>query len=266
MIASDETNTSSVAVTVTVTDVTTEPGKVSGVTVSTYNHGLTTKDISWALPTGLGLSNYKVRWREAGTSTAWLTGDTGGATQGKNIGSLKADKKYEVQVRAVNADGEGAWSDLAYFVKESAAGSQTNKWPAIHTHTVVGLAIAENTTGNIGGPIEYTELNSGDTIAWSLGGSDASSFAISSGGQLSLASGVTFDYETQNAYSITVTVSDGTATDTENVTVMVSNVDELGTVTLSPAMLAVGTEITASLTDPDGSVSVTAWRWLSSSD
>ena len=99
-----------------------------------------------------------------------------------------------------------------------------------------------------------------------MGGTDASSFDISSGGQLSLATGVTFDYEAKNAYSITVTVSDSTDTDTENVTVAVTNVDELGTVTLSPAMLAVGTEITASLTDPDGSVSVTAWRWLNSSD
>ena len=174
-------------------------------------------------------------------------------------------KKYELQVRAVNSVGKGAWSDLVYG-KTITPSTGTNEIPVIHTHSVVGLAIDENTTGAVGGPIEYTDHDAADTISWSVGGTDASSFDISSGGQLSLATGVTFDYEAKNAYSITVTVSDSTDTDTENVTVAVTNVDELGTVTLSPAMLAVGTKITASLTDPDGSVSVTAWRWLNSSD
>ena len=266
VIASDETNTSSVAVTVTVTDVTTEPGKVGGLTAK-YGSP-TSVSLNWSEPANNGpaITGYDVRVRVAGASTAWVMKHTT-SSAGANVAvtGLQSQKKYELQVRAVNSVGKGAWSDLVYG-KTIIPSTGTNEIPVIHTHSVVGLAIDENTTGAVGGPIEYTDHDAADTISWSVGGTDASSFDISSGGQLSLATGVTFDYEAKNAYSITVTVSDSTDTDTENVTVAVGNVDELGTVTLSPAMLAVGTEITASLTDPDGSVSVTAWRWLNSSD
>ena len=262
VIASDGTNTASVAVTVSVTDVTAEPGKVGGVKMDRTSPG--SFAVTWQVASGTGITGYKLRFRVVGTSTGWETSERTDTGISKNITNILAGKKYELQVRAVNPSGEGAWSDLAYGIMTGGTG--LNKRPVIHTHSVVGLAIDENTTGAVGGPIEYTELDAGDTISWSVGGTDASSFDISSGGQLSLASGVTFDYEAKNAYSITVTVSDATDTDVENVTVAVTDVDELGTVTLSPAMLAVGTEITASLTDPDGSVSVTAWQWFNSSD
>ena len=261
VIATGESKSSSVAVKVNVTDAATEPGKVGGVTMTWNSPGSFL--VRWGVPSGTGITGYNLRFREAGTSTVWETSERTDTGTSKVITSLVSPKKYELQVRAVNSTGEGAWSDLAYGVMTS--GTLLNNRPVIHTDSVVGLAIAENTAGAVGGPIEYTEHDTGDTITWSVGGTDASSFDIS-GGQLSLASGVTFDYETKNAYSITVKVSDGTDSDTENVTVTVTNVDELGTVTLSPAMLAVGTKITASLTDPDGSVSVTAWQWYNSPD
>ena len=42
--------------------------------------------------------------------------------------------------------------------------------------------------------------------------------------------------------------------------------DQAGTVTLAPADPEVGTEVTATLTDPDGGVTGTTWQWASSSD
>ena len=57
---------------------------------------------------------------------------------------------------------------------------------------------------------------------------------------------------------------DGSAT--IDVSVTVTNVDEAGTVTLDSTQPQVGTALTASLTDPDGTVSGESWQWSSSSD
>ena len=51
------------------------------------------------------------------------------------------------------------------------------------------------------------------------------------------------------------------------VTVMVTNVDEMGMVTLLPAMQPrVGVELTAMLSDLDDGITGTTWKWASSSD
>ena len=77
------------------------------------------------------------------------------------------------------------------------------------------------------------------TIVWSLGGTDDSAFAISSGGVLTFQSQP--DYESaadiggNNEYNVTVQASDGgTMIDMLEVTVRVTNVDEPGAITLSP--------------------------------
>ena len=50
-----------------------------------------------------------------------------------------------------------------------------------------------------------------------------------------------------------------------DVTVMVTNVDEMGTVTLSAMEPSVGTEIMATVTDPDmADMTSVTWQWASS--
>ena len=64
---------------------------------------------------------------------------------------------------------------------------------------------------------------------------------------------------------VTVTAEDPSGiTDTRDVTVTVTNVDEDGAFNLSATTASVGTAITASLRDPDGSVSSESWQWQSS--
>ena len=67
-----------------------------------------------------------------------------------------------------------------------------------------------------------------------------------------------------NMYMVTVMADDGTNMDTQDVTVTVTNVDEMGTVTLSPMQPRVGTPIMATLTDPDDGITGTTWQWASS--
>ena len=87
-------------------------------------------------------------------------------------------------------------------------------------------SIAENTPAgvNIGSPVSATDAD-GDTLTYTLGGTDGTSFSIvRSSGQLQTKAPL--DYETKNAYSVTVTVSDGGRTDTIIVTITITDVDE----------------------------------------
>ena len=109
------------------------------------------------------------------------------------------------------------------------------------------------------------------TITWTLSGDDSDDFSISAAGALSFNSSPDFetpaDADTDNIYQVTVEASDGTTDKvTLAVTVTVTNVDEVGAVALSPAQPVVGTALTATLTDPDGSITGTTWVWASSTD
>ena len=65
------------------------------------------------------------------------------------------------------------------------------------------------------------------------------------------------------SYTVTVTATDPSGLEDGSipVTINVDNVDEPGTVSISPSQFQVGTELTASLTDPDGTISGVTWQW-----
>ena len=111
----------------------------------------------------------------------------------------------------------------------------------------------------------------GDTLVWSLTGTDASDFDI--GNQEGGTPGVlTFkeipDYEkpaaSNNVYRVTVTVSDGKLKATRPMTVTVTDEAEGGVVTLSSVQPKVAVELTASLEDSDGGVKDITWQWARS--
>ncbi len=130
--------------------------------------------------------------------------------------------------------------------------------------------VAENTQPgkDIGAQVAATDPDDGDTLTYSLEGTDAASFHIvSDSGQIQTTTGVTYDYETTPRYTVTVKANDSNGgTDTIDVTITVTNVNEAGTVTLSPDQPSARAEITATLTDPDGGVTGTSWQWAKSSD
>ncbi len=87
-------------------------------------------------------------------------------------------------------------------------------------------SIAENTPAgvNIGSPVSATDADD-DTLTYTLGGTDAGSFSIvKSSGQLQTQAPL--DYETKKAYTVTVTVSDGSRTDSFTVAITIIDVDE----------------------------------------
>ena len=106
-----------------------------------------------------------------------------------------------------------------------------------------------------------------DMAVWSVSGDDAGAFSIS-GGELTFASAPDFEAPTDadgdNMYVVTVEADDGTYSDTREVTVTVTNMEEAGTLTLSSSRPVVNVELTAMLADPDEVTPGTeTWQWAS---
>ena len=105
-----------------------------------------------------------------------------------------------------------------------------NNTPSFTDGTSTTRTVAENTASgtNIGIAVAATDSDSGDTLTYSLGGTDASSFSIvSTSGQLQTSAAL--DYETKTSYSVTISVSDGNGgSDSIDVTINVTDVNETG--------------------------------------
>ena len=139
---------------------------------------------------------------------------------------------------------------------------QGNRAPAFPGSSTT-RSIDENSASgaNVGARVRATDAD-GDRLTYSLRGTDAGSFTINSRGQIMVGTGTMLDFEDKASYIVTVRATDGSASDTISVTVTVGNVDEDGMVTIMPSTTPqVGTELTASLEDPDGSVANLMWQW-----
>ena len=84
------------------------------------------------------------------------------------------------------------------------------------------------TASDIETPIAATDTNTGDTLEYSLGGTDAAKFGIiSTSGQIQTKVGEKYSYETDTSYAVTVTVDDNNGgSDTIDVTLDVADQNE----------------------------------------
>ena len=208
----------------------------------------------------------------------WARGDTAGGSF-TNITSatsssytlVAADVGKYLRARASYTDPEGS-SKSANAVTSGAVGA-SNAEPSFSDSTASrtlpeNSGAGENVTG---GTITATDSD-GDTLTYTLTGTDAGSFEIDSSGQLKTKTGVThnFDFEaTKKSYTVTVNVRDSkdaagnantTTDDTIAVTINLTNVDEPGTASIS-GTLSGGETLTASVTDIDGTPTSVTWRW-----
>ena len=167
---------------------------------------------------------------------------------------------YEVTVTARDLEGLSSSVDVTIEVTdvdeppEIMRAPDANVAPEFADSEDGARSVAEDTAAgfDIGNLVAASDANR-DALTYALGGTDVAAFDIDmdTGQLMTLAA---LDYETKATYSVTVTASDsGGLSDSIDVTITVTNVDEPGAVSLSSQAPVVGIALTASLTDPDGS-------------
>lgn len=145
--------------------------------------------------------------------------------------------------------------------------------PPVFANSSASVSVSENISGEV-----YTSVandSDGDTLSYSLSGLDASLFTIdSSTGDISFNSSPDFenpvDDGNNNVYNLTVTVSDGTNSATQTVSISVTDLDDLAPVFTSSSDASVeenstGIAYTATATDSDSLSSALTYS-LSGSD
>ena len=251
----------SIAVTITVTNVD-EPGKVT-LSSSQPQEGtpltasLTDPDVVSGNPTW--------RWAGADSGDGFFT-DINTARLATFTPGTSDVNKF-LRATATYRDGEGSnktTTKVATIAVREAPSS--NSAPTFDGNTATRSVVENAAAANIGVSVTATDADTDtdtDTLTYTLGGTDAAAFDIDRrSGQLQTKAAL--DYETKSSYSVTVTATDPSgASGTITVTITVTNVDEDGTVTLSSSQPQEGTQLTATLTDPDGEPTGVTWEWAS---
>ena len=135
----------------------------------------------------------------------------------------------------------------------------------------VAREVAENSAAgtDVGAVIpEATDADSGDTLTYSMEGTDAGSFDFdASTRQITTITGVDYNHEAmQNSYEVTVKADDGNGgTATINVTINVTDVNEKSATPAKPTLAMVmgsSTTLTATWTKPDlnGGPDITGYK------
>ena len=237
---------SGVDLAINVTDDDTEsPGTPDKPSVSPdADDGHETLLIDWSVPENPGppITGYVVRYRVGGPGKKWVRVAVDGAGTGVTISDLESDTEYEAQVRADNDEGQGNWSEPG---KGSTFAIQpVNAPPEFDESVARTLSIAENSQPGtfVGAPFAASDEDRLDTLTYSLDGADSGVFAVDeSTGQLSVGPGAVLDHESpgdsdgDNAYELTVRVTDGeddrgepdtSVDDSVDVTIKVTDVNE----------------------------------------
>ena len=201
-------------------------------------------------------TTYAVVVTADGATQGWGVTEADGEDAGKADGWSIADtSRYRSAGDTWNAANNSA---LRVAVRGSAVGGTANNAPVFDPATAT-REVAENSAAgtNVGAVIpEATDTDTGDTLTYSMEGTDAASFAFdASTRQITTIAGVTYNHEaTKNSYSVTVKASDGTASATIAVTIDVTDVNEKSAKPDKPTLAKVtgsSTTLTATWTKPD---------------
>ena len=127
------------------------------------------------------------------------------------------------------------------------------------------LSIPENSPSlsHVGGLILDNPLQF--SLRYLLGGEDFEAFDINAcTAELFVSNAATLDFETNPTSRATVIGQTLYGVLLEGFTVIVTNVEEPGVVEVSPSQPEVGTALSTTLTDPDGSITGATWQWARS--
>ena len=234
------------------------PGKPTAPTVTATSGSTTSLDVGWTAPanTGPPISGYDLQYR-AGTSGDFTDGpqDVAATSTSTMIASLQAGTSYQVQVRASNAAGDGAWSDAGTGETAAAAANNAPVADAGDDQTA-----AEGATVTLDGTGSSDADSDALTYAWSQTSGTAAALSDTT------AASPTFtapELLADEDLVFSLTVNDGTADSAaDTVTVTVTADDDPPTADAgADQTVAEGAAVTlaGSGSDPEGQTLTYAW-------
>ena len=156
------------------------------------------------------------------------------------------------------ADFNGTDSFLYTITQGTKSGSASvnitvnpvNDSPVINAASTI--AVNENTTAV--GTISISDVDTGDTLELTLGGTDASSFELSSENALTFITAP--DFETKTSYSLTFSLTDGTLITTKDITINITNLNDVAPTISSSTSFTIDENESAigtlTIVDPEG--------------
>ena len=206
--------------------------------------------LMWSIPTAGGTDAAQFTLSSAGVLAFAAAPDY------ENPDDADGDRTYEITVQVSDGDNP-VTADIRVTLQNVLELSTELTGPSSTDY-------AENGATRVATYMASSPEDNAD-VTWSLSGVDSGGFSIDGGALrfLSLP-----DYEspsdvgTDNMYSVTVAASDGISNLTKDVTVTVTDRDEVGALTLSSTVPRLGTALAAAVTDPDGVTAGTVtWEW-----
>ena len=159
----------------------------------------------------------------------WLVLMNDNATDGQDANVVSTDSgkdsdslagwSIETQ-RFQRSSRSGSWTSFATELQITVSGYEnttTNSAPTFNDGTSTSREFNETigeatvmTASDIGTPVAATDTDTGDTLEYTLSGTDAAKFTVDTGnGQIKTIVGETYDHEAKASYAVTVTVEDG---------------------------------------------------------
>ncbi|MBE63124.1 MAG: hypothetical protein CMB89_12255, partial [Flammeovirgaceae bacterium] len=151
------------------------------------------------------------------------------------VSSEQALEEVEVNFAQLGNSTQGEFIRIGFVTTHGVATSQiiiddveVSESQAPSDISLSATSIDENEAiGSVVGTLSTTDPTSGDTFAYTVGGTDAASFSIGNSNELQLA--ISPDFETKNSYEIEITTEDALGeTFTKAFSITINNVVELG--------------------------------------
>ena len=199
--------------------------------------------LRWDDPADPTITAYPYRYSHGGY--IWEKWTILGSVTTVEVDGLTNDIEYTFEVRAFSNKASPASQVTATPNAGSNAG---NNEPVISDATLT-RTVPENSAANqnVGAVIPAATDADGDSLTYTMEGADAASFTFeASVRQIQTKTGVTYDYETTESYSVTVKADDGNGgDDTIAVTINVTDVDEAPAAPDAPAVSPVSGSTTS---------------------
>ena len=221
--------TAVIAVEITVTDENEPPDPPDPPTVTPGPTPSSQLSVAWNPPADNAgrpdITDYDLQFRKNDPNAPWVSwGHDDTETRALIDMGPVADMEYEVRVKAHNLEGMSDWSMPG---TGRTAASTVNNTPPTFGDTPLTRSFPENAPAgyNVGPPVTATD-GQGDTLTYSLDGTDAGSFTIDgSSGQIRTRRGEPYDYETKDTYHVIVKADDGQDSGTAAIPVTIKVID-----------------------------------------